>query len=168
MEYPATAIQTSKASHWIGEPPEQVVEKLRQALDAEDGTVGDLLHLTAVQSLAHPDGSQTLSEYGIWIEPTDLLEVRQVTEEFWREVTSPPEHPLATLFQQAGGGGPTHGRQPAITSETSPEAICCCEHEAGQHDTTGRFVGACEINLCPCQQFHTHMQEPQTSGDAPV
>jgi len=69
----------------------------------------------------------------------------------------------------AGGGGPpgvprrdpetTHEGLPAIRAEVEESDECCCGHTVSAHGDAEKFVGACMVEGCNCNLYHTHPEE---------
>lgn len=168
---------------FCAETADEVRAKMRefdQTTD-EDGLIG----LMCIDVISHRDAPPEFFPYEHSLRPLLVLDVREITVGWWKATqeqhTTPEQPPMPPGFKIIGGeslmealGGmpgftppqappdssdTTHEGIPAIREEAQDSDECCCGHAVSAHGDAQKFVGACMVQDCPCNLYHTHPEE---------
>lgn len=144
-----------------------------------------LFTFMAVDIASKGDGEPHFYPYSHSIHPGTITSIREMTEGFWKSMTAqwkpdkprPGFPPGVEVIQGVGvhdflssiglnlpgvkppkarGEDTTHEGIPAVRDEVEDTKECCCGHAASAHGDAQKFVGACMVEGCSCNLFHTH------------
>ncbi len=154
---PAAVIYSGVGQFWVEETAARVRELRSEALAGIGEDDGNMVLLTGLESTGK-SGDEGLISYVLALEPHQIVAVRSMSQAgFENLVAHLGGHQQEEPTVPSRSSGPM--KPEVITPDVNIGLECCCGHRLGSHDLSGgegQNVGACQIDGCPCELFHTH------------